>query len=174
MEESRGFEGDEESEQHHRRDAENNDREGEKPDREKHFAKMKSRGGTNVEIEVGVMNVVKPPEERDHVIGPMPPPISVVHEQKSCGHCDPARRLEPIEQTDMSILRPDGDSQRDWQHGEPNDRKSRNRQNPIANKSTNHAEMLASQRKTPLQKKQREKDAAKQRTADVIHQRKFR
>jgi hypothetical protein len=68
----------------------------------------------------------------------------------------------------MSILRPDADCQRDRQHEETDDRESGNGKNEIAQEPAQHAEMLASQRKTPLQVKQHEKNAAEQRTSDII------
>src|SRR5205814_5419203 len=71
----RGLQCNKEGDQHNRRDAEDRHRKGKKSDRENHFAEMKSRCGRYIEVEVGVMHIMKPPEEMDHVVGPMPPPI---------------------------------------------------------------------------------------------------
>jgi hypothetical protein len=93
MKERRGFESDEENHEHDRRDAEENDCERKKSDREKHLAKMKARGRADVEVEVGMMDIVKSLEERDHMIDPMPPPVGVVHEQIRGDDGNPSRRL---------------------------------------------------------------------------------
>src|SRR4026207_1674208 len=75
---------DEEPDQHYRGDAKNHHCKRKKSNRKNHLAKMESRSGAHIEIEIGMMNVVESPQERDHVIGPMPPPIGVIHQQK-CG-----------------------------------------------------------------------------------------
>ncbi len=62
MKERRGFERDEENNEHDRRDAEQNDCERKKSNREKHLAKMKARGRADVEIEIGVVNIMEPPK----------------------------------------------------------------------------------------------------------------
>jgi hypothetical protein len=93
---------------------------------------MKTRGRAYIEIEIGMMDIVKSPEEREHMIGPMPPPVGIIHEQKCGDECDPTWQLEPIEQTNMSILRPDADRPRNRQHEETDDRESRNGKNEIA------------------------------------------
>src|SRR5919106_1609336 len=80
MKESSGFECDEENEKHDRSDAKNNHGERQKADREKDFAEMESRGGTHVHVEISVMHIMKSPEERDHMVRPMPPPIGVIHQ----------------------------------------------------------------------------------------------
>ena len=174
MKESGGFERDEENKEHHRRDSEDRDSERKKSDREKHFAKMKARGRAYIEIQIGMVDIVKSPEEREHMIGPMPPPVGIIHEQNRGDERDPTWQLEPIEQTNMSILRPRGDRQRDWQHEKPDNRESRNGENAVPHESTNRAEMLMPERETPLQQKQRNENTAKQRSSDIIHQRKFR
>ena len=168
-----GFEGDEESDEHHRRDAEEHRGEREERDREKHFTEMKSGRGAHIQVEVGMVDVVKSPEERDHVVGPMPPPIGIIHKQKRGDGRGPRRSAQPIQQADMSILGPNRDRQRDWQHSEPNDRESGNREQTIAQETAQRAEMLTPKWETPLQQKQRNENAAKQRASDVIHQGKF-
>src|SRR5260370_31174588 len=79
MKEGGGFERDEENKEHHRRDSEERDSERKKSGREKHFAKMKARRRAYIEIQIGMMDIVKSPEEREHMIGPMPPPVSVIY-----------------------------------------------------------------------------------------------
>ena len=71
----------------------------------------------------------------------------------------------------MLLLRPGCERQRDRQHGEPYERESRDRQNEIADKAAQRTEMLSPQRKAPLQQKQRNENAGKQRLAGIIHQR---
>jgi hypothetical protein len=88
-----GLEGDKENEQHDRGNAEDNNGERQEPDREEHFAEVESRGRADVEVEIGVVDVVKPPEKRDHVISVMPPPVSVIHEQIRGDESNPSRRL---------------------------------------------------------------------------------
>src|SRR4030095_11067417 len=151
------------------------DRDGErqKADRKDHLAKMESRGGGYVEIKIGMMHVMKSPEERHHVVGPVPPPVGVIHQQKRRDGSSPCWKRKPVQQTDMSILRPDRYRDRNWQHGQTDDRESRNREHKIAHQSVQHAKMLATQRKTPLQQEQCEKYTSEQWPADVIHQRNF-
>ena len=80
MKECSGLEADKKDEQHYRRDAEKRDSKRKKPDRKNHLAEMESRGRANVEVEICVMNIMKSPEERNHVIDPVPPPVSVIHQ----------------------------------------------------------------------------------------------
>ena len=75
-----GFESNKENEQHHGRDTEEKNSQGEERDGKHHFAKMESRGGGDIEIKVGVMDVMKAPEQRHHVIDVVPPPIGVIHQ----------------------------------------------------------------------------------------------
>src|SRR5436190_15728197 len=80
MEERFGLEGNEEHDQHYRRDAKDHDCERKKADGKNHFPEMKSRGGANIEVKVCVMHVMKSPEERNHVISPVPPPVGIIHQ----------------------------------------------------------------------------------------------
>src|SRR5437899_7572830 len=95
MKESGGFERDEENNEHHRRDSEERDSERKKSDREKHLTKMKTRGRAYIEIEIGMMDIVKSPEEREHMIGPMPPPVGIINEPKRVRDRAPIRPPEP-------------------------------------------------------------------------------
>jgi hypothetical protein len=76
------FEAQEKNQQHDRRDPESHDGQREESNGKNHFAEMKSCRSAHIEVEVGVVHIVKPPKERDHMVGPMPPPICVIHEQK--------------------------------------------------------------------------------------------
>jgi hypothetical protein len=171
MKQGLGFKGDKKNEEHYRRDAEDRHCERKKPDREKHLAKMESRGGADIEVEIGVMDIMKSPEERDHVIGPMPPPIGVIHQQKGRDGSSPSWQGNPIQQPDMLVLCPHPHRDRDWQHGETHDGESRNREHKIAHQPTQRAEMLAAQWKAPLQPEQDEKHTSQQWSANVIDQR---
>src|SRR6266536_6523824 len=82
MKERCGLKRNEEHDQHFRADAEEDHCKRKKTDGKNHFAKMKSRGSAHIEIEIGVMHVMKTPEDRYHVIGPMPPPVGIIHQQK--------------------------------------------------------------------------------------------
>ena len=168
VKECRRFERDEENNQKNRPNTEERHREEEEPRREKHFTEMKSRRGAHVQIEIGVMDVVKAPEERNHVVGPMPPPIGIIHEQKRADCRGPAGQRQPVQQPNMSILRPHRYRHRDRQHRQANKRKTGDRHHKIADKSMNDAEMAAPQWETPLQPKQREKHAGEQRLADIV------
>jgi hypothetical protein len=57
----------------------------------------------------------------------------------------------------MSIVRPYRYGKWDREHGETDDGKAGNREHKIAHQTMQHAEMLAAQRKTPLQQEQRKK-----------------
>ena len=96
MEEDRGFQRDEEDHQHHRSDAEDHHCYRKKSDGKNHLAKMESRGGAYIKIEIRVMHIMKSPEERNHVVGPMPPPVSVIHQQKRCDDGYRERDAEPV------------------------------------------------------------------------------
>jgi hypothetical protein len=51
----------------------------------------------------------------------------------------------------MSILRPDRYGNWDWKHGKSDDGESRNGENKIPYEPMEHPEMLATQRKLPLE-----------------------
>jgi hypothetical protein len=71
----------------------------------------------------------------------------------------------------MSILRPYGCGERDRQHGETDDGETGNREHKIAHQPVEQTEMLASQRKSPLQPEQGEKYTSQQWSANIIDQR---
>ena len=171
MKERCGLEGNEEHDQHYRGDAEEHHCKRKKPDGKNHLAEMESRGGAHVEVKIGVMHVMKSPEKREHVIGPVPPPIGVIQKRKCGDDRGPSRQSEPVQQTDMSILRPHRHCEWDWQHGETDDGESWNREHKVAHQPMQRAEILAAQRKTPLQPKQRNEYARQQWPAHIIHQR---
>src|ERR1043166_7549639 len=83
VKECRRFERDEENNQKNWPDTEERHGEGEEPRREKHLTEMKPGRRAHVEVEIGMMNIVKTPEERQHVIGPVPPPIGRSEEHTS-------------------------------------------------------------------------------------------
>src|SRR6266487_5008496 len=95
-----------EDDQHYRRDAKERDRKGKKSNRENHFAEMKSRCGCHIEVKIGVVHVMKPPEDWDHVVSPMPPPIGVIHQEKRRDPSAPPGKCKPIQQTHMPIFCP--------------------------------------------------------------------
>ena len=168
MKQRRGFEGDEKNEEQHWRDPENQDSKRKKPDREKHLAEMKSRRGADIHIQIGVVHVMESPEERNHVIGPMPPPVGIIHQQKRSDASGPPGRSDPVQQTDMPILRPRRYREWDWEHGQTNNRETGNREHKVAHQPVQDPEVLASQRKTPLQPEQREKYTGQQWSANII------
>src|SRR6266487_7154777 len=93
---------------------------------------MESRSRANVEIKIRVMHVMESPEQWNHVVGPMPPPVSVIHEQKRGDASGPSGQSDPVQQTDMPILCPNRYREWDWQHGKTDDGESRNREHKIA------------------------------------------
>ena len=157
MKECRSFECDKKHKEHYRRDPEGRHCKREKADGKNYFAKVESCGGADVEVEIGVMHVMKSPEEREHVIGPMPPPVGVIHQQKGGDASGPSGEANPVQQPDMLILRPHPHRDWDWQHGETDDGESRNRKDKIPHQTIQRAEVLAAQRETPLQPEQGEK-----------------
>src|SRR6266513_2320939 len=80
-----------EDDQHYRRDAKERDRKGKKSNRKNHFAEMKSRRGCHIEVKIGVVHVMKSPEELHHVHRVMPPPVGVIHQQERGDTSDPKR-----------------------------------------------------------------------------------
>ncbi len=171
MKTSRGFKRDEKDDERERSNAKHDQSYRKKTSREKHFAKMEARGGSHIHIEVGMMDIVKPPEKRHPMIGPMPPPVGVVHEQKRGGNRYWLWLLQPVHQSHTSMLRPNCQSERDRQHCESDNYKTWNRDDVVTNQSTQHAKMLASQRKTPLKKKQGQNQNSEERVANEIEQR---
>src|SRR5947208_16188595 len=75
MKKCRCLKSNEERDQHDRTDTKEHYGQREKAGGKDHFAEVKSRGRAHVEIEIGVMHVMETPEERQHVISPMPPPV---------------------------------------------------------------------------------------------------
>src|SRR5438477_12164444 len=173
MKECCHFEAKEKNEQHDRRDPESDDGQCEESNGKNHFAEMKSSCRAHIEVEVGMVHIVEPPKERDHVVGPMPPPIGVVHEQKGCDCASPCRQRQPVHETYVSVLRPNRDRDRNRQHREAHDQESRNGQNPVTDQSPEGAEMLAAQRKTPLQPEQNNKNPCQQQTSPIVEEREF-
>jgi len=96
MKQGLGFKGDEENQEQHRRNPENQDSKRKKPEREKNFAEVKSRGGADIHIQISVVHIMESPEERNHVIGPMPPPVSVIHQQKRSDANAPSGQSDPV------------------------------------------------------------------------------
>ena len=64
-------------------DAEENDLRRSKSGRERELSEMKTDAGAAVEIEIDVMDRVKPPQHRCAVIQPMPDVQRVIEEQES-------------------------------------------------------------------------------------------
>src|SRR5437660_739925 len=106
---------------------------------------METRCRGHVHVKIGVMNVMKPPEERNHVIGPMPPPVGVIHHNKSGDGGDPSVQTKPVEQTEMPILRPNGHRQWNGQHGQTQNYKTRNRHDIVPKQSAQTVKMLTPQ-----------------------------
>src|ERR1700742_208716 len=96
MKKCRGLQSDKERDQHNWRDAEHSHCEREKSNGKNHLAKVESRRGAYIEIEISVMHVMKSPEERNHVVRPMPPPIGIIHQQKRSDASNPKRQSEPV------------------------------------------------------------------------------
>src|SRR6266403_3426022 len=91
------LQGDKEYDQHYRSNAKDQNCERKKADGEKHFAEVKSRGSAHVEIKIGVMHIMKTPEERHHVVGPVPPPVRVIHQEKGRDTYDPSGQHNPVQ-----------------------------------------------------------------------------
>ena len=71
-------------------------------------------------------------------------------------------------------LRPQRDRQWNRQHREPDNGEARNGQKAVSQQAAQRAEMLTPERKAPLQQEQGNENGAKNRAADVIHQRNLR
>ena len=100
MKECRGLRVMKNEHQHHGCDAEDHHCERKKSDGKNHLAKVKSRRSAYIEIEIGVMHVMKPPEKRNHVVRPVPPPVGVIHQQERGDASNPKR------QTQASVNKP--------------------------------------------------------------------
>src|SRR5207249_6633709 len=111
---------------------------------------------------IGVVYVVKTPENWHYVVGPMPPPVGVIHEQESGDYPDPARQRNPVQQSKMSIMRPTRDGQRHRKHQPTEHRVRRRREHEVPNKPAQRDKMLVSQWKTGLQPEQRKEHSGEQ------------
>jgi len=79
VKQSGAFERNKKPEEEHGMNAEEHHRETEKANRKNHFAEMKASGRAHIHVEVGVMHIMKAPEEWQSVIRPVPPPVGVIH-----------------------------------------------------------------------------------------------
>src|SRR6266498_4064325 len=125
---------------------------------------MEPRGSGHVQVQIGVVHVMKPPEDWNHVVGPMPPPIGVIHQEERRDPSDPLGKCKQIQQTHMPIF---------GQHRETNYCKTGDRKHKVTHEPMQHTEMLASQRKSPLEPEQRNEHACQQWPADIIHEGNF-
>jgi hypothetical protein len=57
---------------------------------------VESRRSAYIEIKIGVMDVVKPPEDWNHMVRPMPPPVGVIHQQEGSDCNKPNRQGKPV------------------------------------------------------------------------------
>lgn len=71
---------------------------------EKHFAKMKTKRGRHIQIEIAVVHIVKTPEERHLMIEPVPTVHGIIEQQKRADHPDRARKAEPVDQAKPMAL----------------------------------------------------------------------
>ncbi len=132
---------------------------------------MEAGRGAHVHVEIGVVDIMEAPEEGDHVIGPVPPPVGIIHEKKTRDCAPPIRQVDPVQHTNVSILCPPGDGERYGQHRPSKDRMRWNGEQEIADKPPKQSKMLASQRETPLQPEQRNEYSGEQRIAGIIEKR---
>src|SRR5262245_61849082 len=96
MKEDRSFQCEKEDYQHYWSDAEDHHGQRKESNGKNHLTKVESRCSAYVQIEIGVMHVMKPPEEWNHMVRPMPPPIRIIHQQKRCDGTDPKWKSEPV------------------------------------------------------------------------------
>src|SRR5437870_8516097 len=96
VKESRSFERDKEDQKHHWRNSEDHYCERKESDGKNHLAKVESRRSAYVQIKIGVMDVMKPPEDWNHMVRPMPPPVGVIHQEKRGNHSSPRGKSKPI------------------------------------------------------------------------------
>lgn len=66
------------------------------------------------------------------------------------------------------MLRPGSDRDRNWQHGPPKDYVRGNGKKQVANNAAKQSDMLAAQRKTPLQPKKSDEYSDDERSAGVV------
>src|SRR5215204_3214787 len=62
------------------RDSQDHHLEQPKTGRKSHFTKVKAKSGRDIEISINVMDVMKPPEQWDFMIGPVPIVETQVHQ----------------------------------------------------------------------------------------------
>src|SRR2546423_4631462 len=88
------------SQEHHYEKAERN--------RKKNLAEVEACRGGYVEVEIGMVNIVETPEQRDAMGRVMPPVIRPIHEEKRHDRRHDPGQLEPVQQSDPVALGPEG------------------------------------------------------------------
>jgi hypothetical protein len=73
-----------------------------------------------------------------------------------------------VQQTEVSRLCPNGNRKGNWQHREADDDEPGNRKDTVTQEATKQAEMLASQRKAPLEEKEEHDQSRDQRSSNPI------
>lgn len=138
---------------------------------ENYLAEMEARSSANVHVEIGVVNIVKTPKHRNEMQTDVPPPVGVIHHQHAKRDREPARRRQEMEQTEMMMLRPDCDEQRNWNKRDTSEGEPRRGENEIARKSAERGETLAAEGKSPLHEKQSAEERSENQSAVLIEER---
>src|SRR5947207_6776075 len=108
MEETGRFEHDFKDQVDQRGNSEKNNHEEPKRDRKKNLTEMKARGGAHIEVEIGVMDVVKTPEQGNAMSRIMPPVVGPIHQEECDDGSDKPWQFDPIEQSNPIVLSPEG------------------------------------------------------------------
>jgi len=141
---------------------------------------MKTRGCGQIEIEIGVVDIVKAPANRHRMHGVMPPVVGPVHEQHARDRRCPDRDVQPMQQAEMMLLRPPRDAERYRNQGESGHEESRDGKDKIAHQPPHHGEALRPQGPPPLQAQERGGEADEKRSRErlekwkEIHRRRHR
>ena len=100
--------------------------------RKQDLAEMEPGRRGYIEVEIGVVDVMEAPEQRDAVHRAMPPVIRPVHQQKRSDRRDERRQLDPVEQSNPVLLRPEGVRQWNRHQRQPQKHERRHRHYEIS------------------------------------------
>lgn len=132
---------------------------------------MKAKSSANVHIEVGVVDVMEAPKQRDKMQSDVPPPIGVIHQQHADREREPVRQRHEMEQTEMVLVRPYRSQQRNRHERNASERETRGAEERVAREPTKRREILGTQGPLPLHEKQNDEERSENDAAKLVQER---
>lgn len=131
---------------------------------------MKPAGGAHVHVEIGVMHIVKAPEEGRQVHEHVPPVIGVIVKQHAGDHRERSMQTKPVEESESFPRRPEGDNKRDRYQEQTRKKKTGRGEDCIPQEAPERGKMLPPQRPLPLNDQERAKYDSEDE-AEILDQR---